>query len=121
MSPKRQTRHGGLEVWQARRLTPLDRENGKRKTRLAEAMLETPPSGMSRHKNGSTRRRAGHGGCHRRDARGEPVLAVDRSRLPSQSPRSDDPTARAVMTAAAAERRRFGFRRTPNLRERQGA
>ena len=48
------------------------------------------------------------------------VLAVDRSSIRYRSIRSDDAEARAAMKAVAAERRRFGYRRSHIMLDRQG-
>jgi putative transposase len=48
------------------------------------------------------------------------VLAVDRSGIRYRSIRPDDAAERAAMTAVAAERRRFGYRRIHIMLDRQG-
>ncbi|MBT8153909.1 IS3 family transposase [Epibacterium ulvae] len=123
---KYESKFGGLDVSDARKLKALADENAKLKKLLAEQILDNAMLKDVASRKGVTpvqkRKAVGHlceehGVSQRRAC---DVLDVDRSRVRYRSIRPDDADLRKAMKEVAAERRRFGYRRIHIMLERQG-
>ncbi|WP_342071499.1 IS3 family transposase [Yoonia algicola] len=114
---KYKSKFGGMDVSDARKLKALEHENAKFKTFLAEQMLDNAmlkDVNFKKMVTPAAKRKAvdhlcdQHGVSQRRAC---DVRQVDRSSVRYRSTRPDDAELRKAMKEAAAERRRFRYRR----------